>query len=164
MAQDFVLTRSQQVDGSLTFQAWGESEQPMIVAEEDTGPLTHALLQAEAGSNIVGVREWMTMSDFAVLVGRVLGVDTNIVAEAKFLSQMPPPFKEVLNDSIDFFDEFGYAGQKVDKSVRNPWEVSCRSTFNAHLADSKQLGIPLNLGSVEDWIKKSDWSAVLQTK
>jgi hypothetical protein len=101
----------------------------MIVAEEDTGPLTHALLQAPAGSNVVGVREWMTMKDFAALVGRSLGVKTNVVAEAKFLSQMPPAFKEVLNDSIGFFDELGYAGQKVDKSVRNPWEVSVLSTL-----------------------------------
>lgn len=124
LAAGLVLMRSQQPDGSLSFQAWGESQQPMIAAEEDIGPLTHALLQAEPGQSVVGVREWMTMQEFLNLMGQVLSVKTKTIAESKFLSQMPDNAKEVLAESIQFFDEFGYAGAKAGQSPRNPDEVS----------------------------------------
>lgn len=47
---------------------------------------------------------------------------------------------------VAFADEFGYDGAKVDNTVVQPCD----------------LGVPMHLESVTEWIKKHDWEKILR--
>ncbi|KAJ9615427.1 hypothetical protein H2200_001502 [Cladophialophora chaetospira] len=117
---------------------------PLIAAGEDTGPLTKALVNVEGGKTLLASREFVTLDEFAQTWGRALGV------EAKYVATGPdevwvaiPELQEDIEECADFITEFGFDGG--NPSVVHP----------------KDLGIPVNLGTLEKWIKKQDWSTVL---
>jgi hypothetical protein len=115
----------QDAEGYITFNGFGKgSDLPMIATEEDTGPLVHALIQAPAGQNMIGVREWMKMETFAEMFGRILGVPARMSADVDDVDKFPEELREEFMDSIAYTAEIGYDAGKVDKSVVQPKDVS----------------------------------------
>ena len=125
-------------------------EFPLVAAEEDSGPFVDALLKVPAGKNLLAYRKKMAIGEFAQIWSEVLGKEVEI----KDLTKEPPPqgldeetmaFMQEFAETGMFSVEFGYGGEKVDKSVISP----------------DQLEVEVRLPSVRDWIKKQDWSKVL---
>ena len=101
----------------------------VVAAEEDSGPFTEALLQVPAGKSLFAYRAMMTFEDFAATWSEVLGQETEVVD----MSSMPQPegldeetmaFMQEFAETGMFSVEFGYAGEKVDKTVIAPDQVS----------------------------------------
>ncbi|KIW74229.1 hypothetical protein Z517_12169 [Fonsecaea pedrosoi CBS 271.37] len=142
-------------DGVYTFSYTGptDGKLPLIAADEDTGPFTKALISLpEAGKNLIAYREWMSMDEFVALLSRTLGVKMRtkiltmdeVAAGTGIWGSLPEDLLLELSDNTNYFVEFGYEGRD-DPSVVHP----------------HALGVEVKLPSVEDWIKKQDWSAIL---
>ncbi len=56
-----------------------------------------------------------------------------------------PEIQQGRDELIGFSIEFGYDGGKVDKTVVKP----------------SDLGVPVQLDSVKEWVKKQDWEKIL---
>lgn len=106
---------------------------PLVAAEEDTGPLTEALLRVPAGKNLLAYREKIPLAEFVAVWADALGKD----AETHDMSGFPPPpgideeamaMLQEFGEVLQFAIEFGYAGENVDKTVVMPEDVSssCR--------------------------------------
>lgn len=122
-----VLIYCQDQEGTVVFNGFGEgSNLPMIATEEDTGPLVHALLQVPPGQNLIGVRKWMQMDEFADTFGRVLGLPTKMSHAASAVDTFPDELREEFVDTIAYTREIGYAAETVDKSLVQPDEVSAK--------------------------------------
>ncbi|RFU30251.1 hypothetical protein B7463_g6106, partial [Scytalidium lignicola] len=119
---------------------------PIIAPEEDTGPFTKALVAEKPGKNLIAYRQWMTMKEFADLFTRVIGRPAEYVELPAGLSVIPIPeeLKDELNDNWAYWNEFGYEGRD-DPTVIHP----------------KDLETPVKLDTVENWVKKQDWSKIL---
>ena len=114
----------QDAEGYVAFKSFGEGTNlPAIATEEDTGPLTHALIQAPAGQNLIGVRKWIQMEDFAEAFGRTLGVPARISQEPNSPDSFPEELREEFMDSVGYMAGYGYDAGTVDKSVVQPDEV-----------------------------------------
>lgn len=114
----------------------------MVAAEKDTGALTYALVnQLPAGRNVVGYRQLMPIIEFINLWSKTLNVESRI--EFGDLAA-PEELRQELRESFAYAKEFGYWGFK-DESVVHP----------------KDLGVKIEMGSVEEWIRDQDWSAIL---
>ncbi|KIX96202.1 uncharacterized protein Z520_07980 [Fonsecaea multimorphosa CBS 102226] len=139
------------VDGAYTFSFTvpTDGKLPLIAAEEDTGPFTRALVStAEAGKNLIAYRAWMSMDEYIAILSQTLGVRTRTKVVApddptSVYSTLPQDLLLEMTDNASYFAEFGYEGRN-DPSVVHP----------------KDLGVEVKLPSVEDWVKKQDWSAV----
>ena len=119
-----ILTGFQDEEGNIVFNGFGKgSNLPMIATEEDTGPLVHALLQVAPGQNLIGVRKWMQMDDFAETFGRVLGVATRMSNVARSSDNFPDELREEFVDTIAYTQEIGYAAETLDKSLVQPDQV-----------------------------------------
>ncbi len=103
----------------------------LVAAEEDSGPFVEALLKVPAGKNLYAYREMMSVEDFVATWSEVLGKEI----EVKDSSDMPQPegldeetiaFMQEFAETGMFAVEFGYAGEKVDKSVVTLDQVSDR--------------------------------------
>ncbi|KIX05561.1 uncharacterized protein Z518_06433 [Rhinocladiella mackenziei CBS 650.93] len=120
---------------------------PLIAAEEDTGPLTKALLATEPGKNLIAYREWMTLDEFYHVWSETLGVRAKTVALPADdpWEAVPEELREELSDTMLYAVEFGYEARD-DSSVIHP----------------KDLDVQVQLGTVQEWIKKQDWGPVLR--
>ena len=120
-----LITFRQDEEGTIVFNPFGKgSSLPMIATEEDTGPLVHALLQDAPGQNLIGVRKWMTMAQFAEAFGRVLGVPTKMAPPAaNAAANFPDELREEFVDTIGYMEEIGYAAQTKDESLVQPDQV-----------------------------------------
>ncbi|KIW09980.1 hypothetical protein PV08_11756 [Exophiala spinifera] len=117
---------------------------PLIATDEDTGPLTLALLSVDAGKHLLAFRELTTLAEFVAIWGRVNCVETRYETTAPDEVWIDiPELREDIEDAADYIAEFGFDGG--DPSVVHP----------------KDLGVPINLPSVADWVKKQDWSGIL---
>ena len=137
---------------------------PFIATELDTGPLTQALLQSPPGKNLVGYRELVSMDRYIEIFARVTGTKTErkTMTFEETVSNMPEELGLEIAEVMAWAKEYGYAGEKVDKSVIGFEQASqnpqCRYIAN----DWTQLQIPVKMGTVEDWVKAQDWSKVLE--
>ncbi|KAH6685469.1 hypothetical protein F5X68DRAFT_262701 [Plectosphaerella plurivora] len=134
-----------QADGTYLMRYPSDPNGPVahIDARYDTGVFTLALVKAPAGQNLLGTRGLLSWSEFAALWGKVHGVearferiDRQIVENA-----IPGGIGEELADMFEYIGEFGYDGG--DPTVVLP----------------KDLGVPVSVESVEDYIRKEDWSS-----
>lgn len=96
----------------------------MIATEEDAGPLVHALLQVAPGQNLIGVRKWMQMEQFADMFGRVLGIPTKMAPPKA--ANFPDELREEFVDTIAYTEEIGYAAETKDESLVQPDQVCAR--------------------------------------
>jgi hypothetical protein len=117
---------------------------PMYSVVADTGAFVHALLRAEPGKKLIGVNEWLSYRDFAKILAEVFGKKIEFVNENPSFETGDADLDLDYGDMMGFWVEFGYDGGKVDKSVLKPAE----------------LGVPVELESVKEWIQKKDWEMV----
>ncbi|KAL4955509.1 hypothetical protein BDW69DRAFT_117055 [Aspergillus filifer] len=123
----------------------GTAPFPCYSAIDDTGALVHALLRAPPVKPFIGVNEWLSVRDVASLLADVLGKKLELVNEDPSLNQGDPDVAREMGDMMGFCIEFGYDGARAGNSVVQP-------------AD---LGVPIELNPVREWIKKQDWESEL---
>ncbi|RDW85435.1 putative hscarg dehydrogenase [Coleophoma crateriformis] len=121
---------------------------PWYSVVTDTGPLVQAMLRAAPGQKLLGVNEWLSFRDFARSLAQVLGKGFEVVDRNPSFDMGDPDLEKDFADMLGFCIEFGYDGGKVDKTIVQPGD----------------LGVPVRLGSVREWLEKQDWDKVLQIK
>jgi hypothetical protein len=117
-----------QPDGSflMTRQTSPTFRMPFVVAHRDTGPFVKALIDMPVGKNIFAVSETMTLTEWAAIWGRVLGVKIEYkqVSSDEFWEGVPKPLADELGPNFDYIEEFGFTGG--DPDVLMPEQV-CHS-------------------------------------
>ncbi|RGP64845.1 hypothetical protein FLONG3_9423 [Fusarium longipes] len=118
---------------------------PFIAAEEDSGPFVKALITQEpAGHNLIGYREWLTLTEVAESFSKATGIRA---VATKSDGTFPPGFPEELagemTDCFEYFNEFGYEGRD-DPTIVHP----------------RSLKSAPKLDTTEDYFRKQDWSQV----
>jgi hypothetical protein len=135
----------------------------LIAPSEDTGPLTKALISVNPGQHLLAYREWLTLTEFSEVWGRVLGVKSEYLSFAadKKWEGLPDDLQLDIEEGAAYLNEFGFDGG--DPTVVHPKNVSHKTLAMKLLvgADNIKLEVPIRLDSVEDWIRKQDWSKVL---
>lgn len=121
---------------------------PWYSVVEDTGPLVAALISAPPGKKLIAVNEWLSMEDISKLIAESMQKEIEFTGSLPDFSQGIPDFQKGRQEMIGFSIEFGYDGGKVDKSVVKP----------------SDLGVPVQLKSVKEWIEKEDWEEILLTE
>ncbi|CAG9949453.1 unnamed protein product [Clonostachys rosea f. rosea IK726] len=118
---------------------------PFIAAEEDSGPIVKALVNAPAGKNIIGYREWLTMQELALSFTKATGLRAESVTlpPGEFHLPLPDELKLELGENFAYWNEFGYEARN-DPTIIHP----------------RDLESPPSLDTVEDYWKKQDWSKV----
>ncbi|KAJ6032927.1 NmrA-like family protein [Penicillium canescens] len=118
---------------------------PFIAAEEDTGPIVKALVQEDAGKNIIGYREWSSLRELSKAFSQATGAETECIRLATGQSNIPLPSELLLElgDNWAYCNEFGYEGRD-DPTIIHP----------------KDLDSPPELDSVVNYFRKQDWSEV----
>ncbi|RYP47353.1 hypothetical protein DL768_006574 [Monosporascus sp. mg162] len=119
---------------------------PFIAAEEDSGPIVKALVNEPAGKNIIGYREWLTMQELTLAFTRATGLKAESVTLPKGTFHLPLPdeLKLEFEDNFAYLNEFGYEARDDPTII--------------HLRDLKS---PPSLDTVENYLKKQDWSKIL---
>ncbi|KAI7310542.1 hypothetical protein KC315_g12576 [Hortaea werneckii] len=124
---------------------------PWVDVEKDTGAFVKALIEAPPKTQLLGVSEWMTFSDWATLWSNVTGVRSRFEDN---VSQEPPPpsndtfdFKMMFLQTGYFVTEFGYTGG--DPDVVGPEEL-------------ERSGMKIRRSQISDYMKREDWSKILQ--
>lgn len=117
-------------DGRYNFVSpFQDFKMPLIAAEEDTGPFAAALLKVSPGKNLIAYREKLSMEEFVNKWSQILRKDVTLVDPSKMapqpdMDEEAKAFMQEFAEGGQFFQEFGYAGEKVDKTVVTPSEVS----------------------------------------
>ncbi|KIW95287.1 uncharacterized protein Z519_03871 [Cladophialophora bantiana CBS 173.52] len=142
-------------DGSFNFvsQFAVETPLPFIAADEDTGPLVKALLNEPPGTKLMGYRAWMTFGEFVEIWRKILNVKAKVttIPISDILDKMPGDLdsgvRTMLGEGMANMTEFGYK-LREDPALTQPYELRHQP----------------RLGSVEEWVRKQDWSAVLNNE
>jgi hypothetical protein len=107
---------------------------PLIVGEEDTGPLVKALIDSQSGKHLIGYREWMTLPEMTAAFTAATGLPAEYVAlpvgEPKGL--LPLTLQQVVDDMWGYFNEFGYEARE-DSSVIHPTQVCADRCIALHV-------------------------------
>ncbi|KAH8821969.1 hypothetical protein F5884DRAFT_658953 [Xylogone sp. PMI_703] len=124
----------------------GDLHLPIVAPEEDTGPFTKALVEEKPGKNLIAYRQWMTMKEFVKLFTEAVGRPAEYVQLpiGQFAVPIPEELKDELNDNWGYWNEFGYEGRD-DPTVIHP----------------RDLETKVKLDTVGNWLKKQDWSKIL---
>ena len=112
---------------------------PLIAAEEDTGPLVRALIEEPSVKNLLGVREWMSIKEFASIWSKTLHKEIEIkdpkdAPMPQGLDEEAAALMQEMGETMQFIVDFGFAGETVDKTVSTPDKVST-SNLEANRAD-----------------------------
>ena len=121
----------------------GDAKHPFIITREHTGPLAKALIEAAPGKTLLGYTAMLSWREMTEMWARATG-QTAVFREVgleEFKKQFPVEGEELL--SATYSAEFGYAGR--DPAVIEP----------------PALGFRNDLGAIEVWMGKQDWSSVL---
>ena len=121
---------------------------PWYSVTQDTGALVAALIHAAPGKKLIGVNEWLTLQDISKLLAQTLEKRIEFVNNAPELDQGDSVIQRDHEEMMGFCIEFGYDGGKVDKTIVNPGD----------------LGVPVKLEPVKEWIKKQAWENILPTE
>jgi hypothetical protein len=97
---------------------------PLIVANEDSGPLVKALFESAPGKNLIAYREWMSLAELVGLFAEVTGFSAQYVTLPAGEPDIPLPegLKVELDDNWAYFNECGYEARD-DPTVIHPNEV-----------------------------------------
>lgn len=102
----------------------------------------HALVRAGPGQKVIGVKEWLSSRDIATKIAQSLGKGIEFVNQDPSFDMGDPDAAKEMADMMGFVLNNGYHGGRVDKSILQPAE----------------LGVEVQLKSVEDWCAKQNWS------
>lgn len=138
----------------------------MIDTRRDTGYFVRALVQLSPGKNVLAYGSMISWTDYMTLWAKLLRLPGGY-------------YKQVTVDNVDkivpgglggkiaeggaYQGEFGYDGG--DPSVLHAKDVStnalCDCVFILEANGAFQLGVDIPTTSIEDYIKKEDWSSVI---
>ena len=140
-----------QANGSFVIRRFalaGGKALPYVNPPNDTGHFVRALvLEAPAGSSMLGFCEMMTNEEFCALWGRVKGVECRFEAltyEDAIKAGMQDWLALEVSESGIYTTKYGWAGG--DPGVKDPVDLRVKME---------------RLTKVEDWIRKEDWSNVM---
>jgi hypothetical protein len=120
---------------------------PWFSVKGDTGALVAALIRAKPRKTLIGVNEWLSIQDINKLVAQKLQktIEFEVMDIPPSFAPGDPELQRDRTEMIAFCIEFGYDGAKVDKTVVKP----------------EDLGVPVHLTPVREWVGKQDWDRVL---
>lgn len=107
-----------------------------------------ALIRAAPGKRLLGVNEWLSLQDVSKLLAQTMEKGIEFVDSTPNFDQGEPELQRSRAEMIGFTIEYGYDGAKVDKTIVKPGD----------------LGVPVQLMPVKEWIMKQDWEKVLPTE
>jgi hypothetical protein len=107
-----------------------------------------ALVRATPGKKVIGGNEWLNFQDIFKLIAQSLGKDIEFTDSTPSFDLGDPEFQRAREEMVGFCLEFGYDGASVDKTVVKP----------------SDLGVPVQLEPVKEWIKMQDWEKILLTE
>jgi len=123
----------------------GDAPIPMVDPRADTGHFTKALVDVEPGKVLVGAATKLSWKQWAHIwaehTGKTLTYEEADRSEME--NAMPGGVGKELADMFEYISKFGYDGS--DPEVVYP-------------AD---LGVEIPVTTIEEYIKKTDWSSVL---
>jgi hypothetical protein len=136
-------------DGSFLYRTpfGADTRMPWIDASSDTGKFVEALVNAPAGTHMLGVSEFGTYADLMQVFGDVFKVKTsveNVDAHEFFATaSLPDDLRPVLVQLVSFMDEYGWTGG--DPRIKLPQEV-----------DSE-----IRTTTIRRYVEGEDWSSLL---
>ncbi|GFF54228.1 LOW QUALITY PROTEIN: hypothetical protein IFM46972_09973 [Aspergillus udagawae] len=118
---------------------------PFAAAEEDTEPLVKAPIQESAGKKLTRYQEWLISRELALKFTKATGMKAEVVTLPKgyFLPSILTELKAEVKDNMAYWNDFWYEGRD-DPTVIHP----------------RDLNTPPSLDTVEDYLKKYDWTKV----
>jgi hypothetical protein len=160
------MAPQRQVDGSyLTLRPVSPTVKfPFVDVDRDTGALVKALVDMPPGKDLLGVSQSMTWPELMELWGKIHRVKAGFkqVSADEFFTGVPEPLKRELADTYDYVEEFGYTGG--DPEVLTPEQVSLRERYLHYIfTKTVQLDFKIPLTSMDEYIKREDWSSVLKS-
>jgi len=145
-----LLAPQKQSDGVYAVPSMAKADgipMPWVDPPNDTGHFVKALIEAPAGSSMLGYSEMLTGKEYVALWGKTLGVPAHykdVGLDAMKAADLPKFLAEEMNEMREYVSLYGFDGG--DPEVKNP----------------KELGVDVSkLTKIEDWIKNEDWSSVL---
>jgi len=98
---------------------------PHIAHDEDTGPLTKALLDSPPGKNLIAYRAWLSLDEFLEVWSRALNLKAKTARLPYDLSldSIPPEIDDEMAQMAAWCEDFGYEARD-DPSVIHPKDVS----------------------------------------
>jgi hypothetical protein len=101
----------------------------------------------------------ITQDEFVEIWSRTLGQPAKHVFDSH-VGGMPEDLVLEFTDNGKYFNDFGYQG--TDPSIIYPKDVSpySPSVEMKLFADKDQLGVPIDLPTVGDWVNEQDWSKI----
>lgn len=106
------------------------------------------MILATPGQKLLGVNEYLSFQDINKLIAQKLDKSIEFEGSTPNFGLGDPEMQRDREEMIGFCIEFGYDGGKVDGSVVKPGD----------------LGVPVKLESVKEWVEKQDWEKVLRTE
>lgn len=107
-----------------------------------------ALIGAAPGKKLIGGNEWLSLQDISNLLAQTLEKDFELVDSTPNFDLGDPEKQRDREKMIGFCIKFGFDGAKVDKTIVKP----------------DDLGVPVQLKPVKEWIQKQHWEKVLHTE
>lgn len=134
-------------DGTFTIslpKAFEDYPAPLVDPSRDTGLFVQALVDAPAGSAMLGYAKEATHGDHWRTWARVHGVKLEIQNRAFDFGDMPDYLQREFDEALEYAIKYGFAGG--DPNVKSPEEV----------------GVDVSrLTDLEEWVRKEDFSSIL---
>lgn len=107
----------------------------------------------------------MNPTEFAEILSNVTGVTVKYrqTTNQEMMSALPEVVAREAAESFAYAAEFGYEGRD-DSTVVHPKDVSSCTRIKLALLTRLQLGVHVNLPTVEDWVRKQNWLKVLKVE
>lgn len=141
------LRPHKQPDGSFKisipryFDTWNA---PLVDPAHDTGVFVQGLINAPAGSTMLGYCKQVAYGDYWRTWAKIQGVKLEIEDKEFEFADLPEWLKWEFNDAFKYVVKYGFAGG--DPELRSP----------------EELGVDVSeLTDVEEWLRKEDFSSIL---
>ena len=141
------LRPQKQPDGTFTIslpKAFEDYPAPLVDPSHDTGLFVQALVDAPAGSAMLGYAKEATHGDHWRSWARVHDVKLEIQNRAFDFGDMPDYLQREFDEALEYAIKYGFAGG--DPDVKSPEELG---------VDVRQLT------DLEEWVRKEDFSSIL---
>jgi hypothetical protein len=101
----------------------GDAPIPMVVANRDTGVFVKALVNAPAGTQLLGYGSLIGWEEYIRVWGQVLNVKVSFkqVPADGYVTNMPEALAQEISEGYAYQGEFGWDGG--DPSIKHPRDV-----------------------------------------
>ena len=137
---------------------------PMIDTRKDTGYFVRALVQSPPEKNVLAYGSMISWKDYMTLWAQILELPGGYYRQVPvdlFDKKVPGGLGREVGEGGAYQGEYGYDGG--DPSIVHPKDVS-RSVHLIRVLgadEALQLGIDDLTTSIEDYIKREDWSSII---